>query len=57
MNSNSMNPQDDHKNPSEKDMSKDTYQDVYDDGNIPDEDLPKDITPDEVPGTDGPGGE
>ena len=32
--------------------------DVYDDGNIPKEDLPeKDIIPDEVPRKDGPGGE
>ena len=29
----------------------------YDDGNIPPEDLPVDIIPDEVPRTDGPGGE
>lgn len=29
----------------------------YDDGNIPDEDLPQDIIPDEVPRKDGPGGE
>lgn len=30
---------------------------AYDDGNIPKEDLPKDIIPDEVPRKDGPGGE
>lgn len=31
--------------------------DDYDDGNIPKEDLPKDVIPDEVPRKDGPGGE
>lgn len=31
--------------------------DAYDDGNIPNEDLPQDIIPDEVPRKDGPGGE
>lgn len=31
--------------------------DLYDDGNIPDIDLPGNIIPDEVPGKDGPGGE
>ena len=31
--------------------------DSYDDGNIPKEDLPQDIIPDEVPRKDGPGGE
>ncbi len=30
---------------------------LYDDGNIPEEDLPKNIIPDEVPRKDGPGGE
>lgn len=30
---------------------------LYDDGNIPKEDLPQDIIPDEVPRKDGPGGE
>ena len=30
---------------------------LYDDGNIPNEDLPKDVIPDEVPRKDGPGGE
>lgn len=30
---------------------------VYDDGNIPQTDLPQDIIPDEVPRKDGPGGE
>ncbi len=30
---------------------------VYDDGNIPNVDLPQDIIPDEVPRKDGPGGE
>lgn len=30
---------------------------LYDDGNIPKEDLPMDIIPDEVPRKDGPGGE
>ncbi len=29
----------------------------YDDGNIPSEDLPSDVIPDEVPRKDGPGGE
>lgn len=29
----------------------------YDDGNIPEIDLPKDVIPDEVPRKDGPGGE
>ena len=29
----------------------------YDDGNIPKEDLPSDVIPDEVPRKDGPGGE
>ncbi|MBQ8527751.1 MAG: hypothetical protein IJ429_04680 [Lachnospiraceae bacterium] len=29
----------------------------YDDGNIPKEDLPRDVIPDEVPRKDGPGGE
>ena len=31
--------------------------DLYDDGNIPQVDLPLDVTPDEVPRKDGPGGE
>lgn len=30
---------------------------AYDDGNIPNVDLPQDIIPDEVPRKDGPGGE
>ena len=30
---------------------------LYDDGNIPPEDLPEDVIPDEVPRKDGPGGE
>jgi len=30
---------------------------TYDDGNIPKEDLPQNVTPDEVPRKDGPGGE
>lgn len=30
---------------------------TYDDGNIPSEDLPRDVIPDEVPRKDGPGGE
>lgn len=30
---------------------------TYDDGNIPKEDLPRNVTPDEVPRKDGPGGE
>ena len=30
---------------------------AYDDGNIPSEDLPRDVIPDEVPRKDGPGGE
>ena len=32
-------------------------QNAYNDGNIPHEDLPLDIIPDEVPRKDGPGGE
>lgn len=36
--------------------SKQTNND-YDDGNIPEIDLPQDIIPDEVPRKDGPGGE
>ena len=31
--------------------------DPYDDGNIPDTDLPQNVIPDEVPRKDGPGGE
>lgn len=31
--------------------------DSYGDGNIPAADLPQDVTPDEVPRKDGPGGE
>lgn len=31
--------------------------DDYDDGNIPQSDLPLDVIPDEVPRKDGPGGE
>ena len=31
--------------------------DDYDDGNIPQADLPQDVIPDEVPRKDGPGGE
>lgn len=34
-----------------------TSANAYDDGNIPKEDLPQDIIPDEVPRRDGPGGE
>ena len=30
---------------------------AYDDGNLPHEDLPLDVIPDEVPRKDGPGGE
>ena len=30
---------------------------LYDDGNIPEEDLPQNLIPDEVPRKDGPGGE
>lgn len=30
---------------------------LYDDGNIPQTDLPSDVIPDEVPRKDGPGGE
>lgn len=30
---------------------------AYDDRNIPSEDLPRDVIPDEVPRKDGPGGE
>ena len=30
---------------------------LYDDGNIPQTDLPQDVIPDEVPRKDGPGGE
>ena len=43
------------------DISKNKIKNVYDDGNIPDEDLPQtdtqDIIPDEVERKDGPGGE
>ena len=35
----------------------DAFDDIYDDGNIPEIDLPLDIIPDEVPRKDGPGGE
>lgn len=31
--------------------------DAYDDGNIPQVDLPQEVIPDEVPRKDGPGGE
>lgn len=41
----------------EKDYNPTDYNDLYDDGNIPEADLPKDVTPDEVPRKDGPGGE
>lgn len=34
-----------------------TPADLYDDGNIPDIDLPGNVIPDEVPRQDGPGGE
>ena len=36
---------------------KQNTQNAYDDGNIPQEDLPLDVIPDEVPRKDGPGGE
>ena len=39
-----------------KDNTKETSH-VYDDGNIPQVDLPQDVSPDEVPRKDGPGGE
>ena len=39
-----------------KDNKKET-KNVYDDGNIPQVDLPQDVIPDEVPRKDGPGGE
>lgn len=39
-----------------KDNKKETTN-VYDDGNIPQVDLPQDVIPDEVPRKDGPGGE
>ena len=39
-----------------KDNIKETSN-VYDDGNIPQVDLPQDVIPDEVPRKDGPGGE
>lgn len=39
-----------------KDNTKKTSN-VYDDGNIPQVDLPQDVIPDEVPRKDGPGGE
>lgn len=37
--------------------SRQEMDDSYDDGNIPEIDLPQDIYPDEVPRKDGPGGE
>ena len=46
-----------------KDNKINTYSDgqkpanLYDDGNIPQVDLPQDIIPDQVPRKDGPGGE
>lgn len=43
------------KNNSQNDTHNSTN--VYDDGNIPNVDLPKDVIPDEVPRKDGPGGE
>ena len=36
---------------------KQNAQNAYDDGNIPHENLPLDVIPDEVPRKDGPGGE
>lgn len=36
---------------------KQNMKNTYDDGNIPHEDLPLDVIPDEVPRKDGPGGE
>ncbi len=41
----------------EKNKQKISTKNDYDDGNIPKEDLPQDVTPDEVPRKDGPGGE
>ena len=38
-------------------MSDKNFKQLYDDGNIPQVDLPQDIIPDEVPRKDGPGGE
>lgn len=38
-----------------KDMEQE--KDLYDDENIPEEDLPMNMIPDEVPRKDGPGGE
>ncbi|NLL78072.1 MAG: hypothetical protein GX235_12675 [Clostridiales bacterium] len=46
----------------QKDNNKNSVKDranknSYDDHNIPEEDLPMEIIPDDVPRTDGPGGE
>lgn len=42
----------------EKDLEKkQNANNTYDDGNLPHEDLPLDVIPDEVPRKDGPGGE
>lgn len=42
----------------EKDLEqKQNANNSYDDGNLPHEDLPLDVIPDEVPRKDGPGGE
>lgn len=38
-------------------INKEKLNNLYDDGNIPHEDLPDDVIPDEVPRKDGPGGE
>lgn len=45
------------KNSKKTSKKRTTAENVYDDHNIPEEDLPMDIIPDEVPRTDGPGGE
>lgn len=45
-------------NKNEKDLDKKQKStNAYDDGNIPHEDLPQDVIPDEIPRKDGPGGE
>lgn len=45
-------------NKNEKDLEKKRNStNAYDDGNIPHEDLPQDVIPDEVPRKDGPGGD
>ena len=47
----------DFKNKKETSTKRTSGDNLYDDHNIPAEDLPQDIIPDEVPRRDGPGGE